>query len=55
MDSDLAVERWRVPLLGVVMALCAQIGLIEGANIERLPKPLYRFILGRYCCRSRLN
>ena len=47
MDWDMAIERCRVPLLGVVMALCARIGLTEGANVERLSKPLYRFMLSQ--------
>lgn len=46
MDWTLAVERWRVPLLGHVMDLFEKIGLTEGARIERVPKPLHRYVLG---------
>ena len=46
MDWTLAVERWRVPLLGHVMDLFEKIGLTEGATIERVPKPLHRYVLG---------
>jgi len=45
MDWDLAIERHRVPLLGHVMGLCAMIGLTEGGTIERVPKPLHRYVL----------
>ncbi|MBL8894648.1 MAG: hypothetical protein JNJ53_08600 [Rhizobiales bacterium] len=47
MDRNYAIERWRVPLLGIVMALFAEIGLTEGGTVERVSKPLYRFILSR--------
>ena len=45
MDWDLAIERHRGPLLGIVAWLFAEIGLTEGRSIERLSKPLYRFVL----------
>ena len=45
MDWEFAIERWRVPLLGHVIALFAMIGLSEGVTIERLSKPLYREVL----------
>jgi hypothetical protein len=45
MDWDLAIERHRVPLLGIVAWLFAKIGLTEGKTVERLSKPLYRFVL----------
>ncbi len=47
MDWNLAVESKREPLLGVVLALFAEIGLAEGVSVERLSKPLYRYILRR--------
>lgn len=46
MDMHSAIERHRGPLLGLIMALFAEIGLTEGGMIERLPKPLYRKVLG---------
>ncbi len=46
MDWNFAIERWRVPLLGHVLELFAKIGLTEGVTIERVPKPLYRDVLG---------
>ena len=33
--------------MGVIAELFAEIGLSEGVSIERLSKPLYRFILRR--------
>jgi len=45
MDWDFAVKRHREGLLGVVVTLFAEIGLAEGATIERLSKPLYRKVL----------
>jgi len=45
MDWDLAIERHRVPLLGIVAWLFAEIGLTEGGTVERLSKPLYREVL----------
>jgi hypothetical protein len=42
---DLAIERHRVPLLGILAWLFAEIGLAEGKTVERLSKPLYRFVL----------
>lgn len=45
MDWDLAIERHRGPLLVIVAWLFAEIGLTEGKTIDRLSKPLYRFVL----------
>jgi hypothetical protein len=45
MDWDLAIERNRQPLLRIVAALFALIGLGEGGSIERLSWPLYRAVL----------
>ena len=45
MDWDFAIERWRLPLLGIIAGLFAMIGLAEGVTIERLSKPLYREVL----------
>ena len=42
MDWDFAIERHRGPLLRIVAALFAMIGLTEGGAIERLSRPLYR-------------
>src|SRR5262245_3637085 len=47
MDNNAVIERWRVPLLGIILELFARIGLSEGATIERLSKPLHRLILSR--------
>ena len=47
MDRNSAIEHWRVPLFGAVAKLFAEIGLTEGGTVERLSKPLYRFVLGR--------
>jgi hypothetical protein len=47
MDRNFAIDRWRLPLLGVIAVLFAEIGLTEGGTIERLSKPLHRFILRR--------
>ena len=46
MDWNFAIERWRVPLLGHVVKLFAEIGLTEGGTVERVPKPVYRYVLG---------
>ena len=46
MDRDLAIERHRVPLLGHVMGLIVMIGLTEGTTVERVPKSVYRYVLG---------
>ena len=46
MDRTFAIERWRVPLLGHVLKLFAEIGLTEGGTVERVPKPVYRYVLG---------
>src|SRR5262245_13036473 len=45
MDWALAIERNREPLLRIVAALFAMIGLGEGGAIERLSWPLYRAVL----------
>jgi DNA-directed RNA polymerase specialized sigma24 family protein len=47
MNWELAIESKRVPLLGVVLALFAEMGLTEGGTVERITKPLHRFILSR--------
>ncbi|MFO0991994.1 MAG: hypothetical protein U1E67_08695 [Hyphomicrobiales bacterium] len=47
MNWELAIESKRVPLLAVVLALFAKIGLAEGVSIERISKPLHRFILSQ--------
>ena len=46
MDWTFAIERWRVPLLGEVAKLFAEIGLTEGGTVKRVPKPVYRYVLG---------
>jgi hypothetical protein len=46
MNWDLAIERHRGQLLGLVLTLFAEIGLSEGGTVERLSKPLYRQVLG---------
>jgi len=46
MDWDFAIERHRLPLLALVLTLFAEIGLSEGGVVERLPRPLYRLVLG---------
>jgi hypothetical protein len=45
MDCALAIERNRQPLLRIVAALFAMIGLGEGTMVERLSWPLYRAVL----------
>jgi hypothetical protein len=45
MDWDLAIERNREPLLRIVAALFALIGLGEGGVVERLPWSVYRAVL----------
>src|SRR5687768_4802994 len=45
MDWDRAIERNREPLLRIVAALFAMIGLIEAAAVERLSRPVYRAVL----------
>ena len=47
MDRNSTIERWRVPLLGIIAKLFAEIGLTEGGTVERVSKPLHRFILGK--------
>ena len=46
MDWALAIERNREPLLRIVAALFAMIGLGEGGAVLRLPRPLHRAALG---------
>jgi hypothetical protein len=45
MDRISAIERWRVPLLGHLLELFAEIGLTSGGTVERVPKPLHRYAL----------
>ena len=45
MDWNFAIERHRLPLLGLVRALCAEIGLTEGGTVERVSKPVHRYVL----------
>ncbi|MFO0991172.1 MAG: hypothetical protein U1E67_04475 [Hyphomicrobiales bacterium] len=45
MNWELAIESKRVPLLGVVLALFAEIGLTEGGTVERIARPLHRSVL----------
>ncbi len=45
MDWALAIERNREPLLRIVAALFAMIGLGEGNTVERLSLPVYRAVL----------
>jgi hypothetical protein len=45
MDWDLAIERNREPLLRIVAALFAMIGLSEAGAVERLSRPVYRAVL----------
>jgi hypothetical protein len=45
MDWDRAIERHREPLLRIVAALFAMIGLSEAGHVERLPRPVYRAVL----------
>ena len=45
MDLDSVIERYRQPLLAIVAALYAMIGLAGGGMIERLKQPLYRKVL----------
>jgi len=47
MDRISVIERWRVPLLGVIAKLFAEIGLTQGGTVERISKPLHRYILRR--------
>jgi hypothetical protein len=46
MDWAFAIERNREPLLRIVAALFAMIGLTEAAAVERLSRPVYRAVLG---------
>ncbi len=45
MDWALAIERNRQPLLRIVAALCAMIGLVEGGVVARVSRPLHRAVL----------
>jgi hypothetical protein len=45
MDWALAIDRNRKPLLRIVQALFALIGLDQGGTVERLARPLYRAVL----------
>lgn len=45
MDWTEALERHREPLIGIVAALFAMIGLGEGGAVERISGPLYRAVL----------
>jgi hypothetical protein len=45
MDLISTIERWRLPLLSEVLKLCAEIGLTEGGSVERIAKPLHRYVL----------
>lgn len=45
MDFAYAIERHRQPLLGIVAALFAMIGLVGSGAVERLPQRLYRAVL----------
>ena len=47
MDRISAIERYRVPLIGHVAKLFAEIGLTESGTVERVSKSLHRFILRR--------
>lgn len=47
MDRNAAIEHWRVPLLGIIAALFAVIGLTEGGSVERVPKALHAYVLRR--------
>jgi hypothetical protein len=45
MDWAFAIERNREPLLRIVAALFAMIGLTESGAVERLSRPVYRAVL----------
>src|SRR5688500_12119699 len=45
MDWAFAIERHREPLLRIVAALFAMIGLTEAGQVERLSRPVYRAVL----------
>src|SRR5688500_14605921 len=45
MDWAFAIERNREPLLRIVAALFAMIGLTEAGQVERLSRPVYRAVL----------
>ena len=41
-----AIESKRAPLLAIVRGLCAEVGLTEGAAVDRLPRLVHRYVLG---------
>ena len=45
MDRTSAIEHFRVPLLAHVLELFAEIGLTEGGTVDRISKPLHRYVL----------
>src|SRR5688572_32195058 len=45
MDWALAIERNREPLLRIVAALFAMIGVTEAGAVDRLSRPVYRAVL----------
>ena len=45
MNWDQAIESKRVPLLGIVLALLAEIGLAGEGAVDRLSRPVYRYAL----------
>lgn len=45
MDISLAIESHRKPLVRIVAALFAMIGLVDGKSIGRLSSPVYRAVL----------
>jgi len=45
MDRISVIERWRLPLLAELLKLCAEIGLAGGGTVERVPKPVHRYVL----------
>jgi hypothetical protein len=46
MDRAFAIERNREPLMRIVAALFAMIGLTQTGAVERLSRPVYRAVLG---------
>ena len=45
MDWDRAIERNREPLLRIIAALFAMIGMTEAGQVARLSRPVYRAVL----------
>ena len=45
MNWDQAIESKRAPLLGIVLAVLAEIGLAGEGAVERLSRPVYRYAL----------